>query len=756
MKRILHFCLLFGLFFGILVPTRAAHIIGGEITYECLGYTGGDPNSNSRTYQFTMKIYRDCQGGGADFDSAPFGAFTASVTFYQEGSNSPFQTLYLQAPAETFVDPNPGNPCVQVPGNVCVEEGVYIFPEIDLPIIEDSYFIAYQRCCRNNTISNIADPGGSGATYFIELTAEAQASCNNSPVFNNFPPIVLCANQPFVFDHSATDAEGDQLVYEFCTPFLGGGLNFDVPEAGNGIAPDPDLPPPYDAVQFLAPNYTPLTPLGNASPVTIDLTSGEITGTPGFIGQFVVGVCVSEYRNGQLLSVVRRDFQFNITSCEPTVVADLQEDEMVNDQFVISQCGDTRVTFINQSYQQSFISDFRWEFDLDTGTVVNDINWNVAQDFETPGTYNGRLLLNPGTECGDTADILVNIFPDLEADFNFAYDTCVAGPVNFENLSYTNAEMITNYSWDFGDGAGSAGTDPIHTFASPGNKTVNLRITDNNDCEAQVSKDIPYFPVPALIVVSPDAFTGCAPGDIFFDNLSTPINGAYDIFWDFGDGESGTAISPTHTFTEPGIFSVSLEIISPIGCQTDTTFTDLIEIEPSPVADFVFSPDNPDNFAPEVTFTDRSSGASRWFWDFNSVATSIEQNPAYSFRDTGKQEITLIVTHPSGCQDSVTQIVDIAPQTTFFMPNAFSPNGDSVNDVFKGKGYLEGIKQFELQIWNRWGQQVFITEDPLEGWNGRVGRNGKDAPPGMYLYHVKMTGPRGEPSEWTGYATLIR
>ena len=71
-------------------------------------------------------------------------------------------------------------------------------------------------------------------------------------------------------------AEGDQLVYEFCTPFLGGGLNFDMPEAANGIAPDPDQPPPYDPVQFLAPDFTPLTPLGNSSPVTIELTSGII------------------------------------------------------------------------------------------------------------------------------------------------------------------------------------------------------------------------------------------------------------------------------------------------------------------------------------------------------------------------------------------------------------------------------------------------------------------------------------------------
>ena len=267
---------------------------------------------------------------------------------------------------------------------------------------------------------------------------------------------------------------------------------------------------------------------------------------------------------------------------------------------------------------------------------------------------------------------------------------------------------------------------------------------------------IPYFPVPALIIVSPDAFTGCAPGDIFFSNLSAPIDDTYSTVWDFGDGKSSEEVSPTHIFEEDGIFSVSLEITSPIGCQTDTTFTDLIEIEPSPTADFIFSPDNPDNFAPEVTFTDQSSGASRWYWNFNGRATSIEQNPIYAFPDTGAQEVLLIVTHPSGCQDSLIQIVDVTPKVTFFMPNAFTPNDDSVNDIFKGEGFLRGVKSFDMQIWNRWGEMIFQSTDPLEGWDGRVRGGNQQAPEGMYLYFIEVVGPRGEVQEFKGYATLIR
>ena len=731
----------------------AAHIIGGEITYECLGYTNNDPSTNSRTYQFYMKIYRDCQGGGADFDSAPFGAFTASVTIFQ--GNTEYTTVFLSAPQETFVPP-PENPCVEIPSNVCVEEGLYIFDPIDLPIVNESYFITYQRCCRNNSITNLINPGGSGATYFMELTPEAQELCNNSPTFNDFPPIVICAGEEFNFDHSATDIDGDQLVYEFCSPFLGGGPNTGGGSQGpNGVAPNPDLPPPYNFVNFVPVVYDPLNPLGNESDIEIDVVNGLITGTPNLQGQFVVGVCVYEYRNGVLLSTIRRDFQFNVSFCEPNVVADLSEDEIINDQFYIESCGENTINFINQSYQQSFIYVYRWEFEVG-GEIVTLSDWSPSYEFPGEGQYTGRLILNPNTDCGDTANIIVNIFPEIEADFEFEYDTCVAGPVLFTDHSFSGTGNITNWSWDFGDFNGSSNPSPSHTYKEPGLHPVTLRVTDINGCVDIKQQQVSYFPVPDLIIISPSEFTGCVPAAITFNNLSSPVDETYDVIWDFGDGGSVNEVSPTYIYEKDGIFTVGVEITSPIGCMTDTVFPNLIEIEPSPVADFVFSPENPDNFNPEVIFTDQSSGANRWYWNFANEATSIEQNPSHSFRDTGLQEVILVVTHPSGCQDSSIQIVDVEPKTTFFYPNAFTPNNDSVNDTFKGKGYLEGIKSFDMQIWNRWGELIFRTNDPMGYWNGLKHNNGRMAPPGTYVLRIAYIGPRGQKNEFQGFITLIR
>ena len=187
----------------------------------------------------------------------------------------------------------------------CVERGVYKFTET-LPNSPESYVITYSRCCRNNTILNIFNPESTGATYTIELTPFAQQTCNNSPTFNFFPEIVICSGEPLISDASATDLEGDQLQYSFCSPFLGGGLagsnGSGSAFALNGVAPNPDAAPPYNDVRYVVPTFSAQFPLGGEPRVSIDPNTGLITGTPLVNGQFVVGVCVEEFRNGVLLS----------------------------------------------------------------------------------------------------------------------------------------------------------------------------------------------------------------------------------------------------------------------------------------------------------------------------------------------------------------------------------------------------------------------------------------------------------------------
>jgi len=189
------------------------------------------------------------------------------------------------------------------------------------------------KCLCGARIVNIIGPGETGATFFVEITSEAQALCNNTPTFNDFPPIVVCVNEQLNFDHSATDVDGDLLVYELCSPLKGGGTaGWQTPGNAadfNGTNPNPDAPPPYDNVTFLSGTYSPLDPIGGDPPLSIDPATGLLTGTPDAEGQFVVGICVKEYRNGVLLSTIQRDFQFNVAFCEPTVVATVDGDDLI-------------------------------------------------------------------------------------------------------------------------------------------------------------------------------------------------------------------------------------------------------------------------------------------------------------------------------------------------------------------------------------------------------------------------------------------
>lgn len=735
---------------------EARHIIGGEITYECLG--NGD-------YEFTMKIYRDCNCSQcAQFDDLAFIAIyeceadSNCVNFSQSNF---FARLNVPLDDIRSVE-EPTYDCLEPP-NVCVEEGLYTFRlsnfGINLPLSEQSYHIVYQRCCRNETISNIINPDDSGATYTVSITPEAQQLCNNSPTFSTFPPTIICGGFPLEYDHSATDVDGDQLVYSFQAPLLGGGplldeFNYTTCEGAN---PDPACPPPFDPVRFVVPTYTFERPLRGNPIVEIDPNTGLISGTPQNQGQFVVGVCVEEFRNGVFLSKICRDFQFNVASCDPQVTADIAEDEIIDGEgFLITSCGSLDVPFINQSFRERFITSYEWRFFIDETVVTIDDEWSPTVSFPRFGDYEGKLVLNPGTSCSDSADIRIQIFPDITANFGFEYDTCVAGPVVFTDSSFAEGSTIETWSWNFGDGNESDLINPLHTYRIPGDLPVSLTIEDDNGCVETATKIVSYFPVPNLIVIAPSSFQGCVPSSIFFNNLSFPIDETYDIFWDFGDGGSSTAISPTHLYTDPGTYTVNVDITSPIGCLTDTSFSNLIQIDPAPTADFEYNPEEPSNLNPNVDFTDLSEGAVRWFWDFGTGFTTMQQNPSFSFPDTGLYNVTQIVTHPSGCMDTIVKVIDIIPDIRYHLPNAFTPNNDSVNDEYFGKGILLGVQNFDMTIWNRWGEMIFQTSDPTEGWNGQKNNAGEMVPNGVYVVLVSFRGPRGGDFEFKGYATVIR
>ncbi len=738
----------------------ANHIIGGVMTYECIG---------NNDYRITMKMYRDCYcfrnpSPCARFDDpAIIGIYNCgnmvNCINLSQGNTIPGGQLNISLRDTLRVD-SPTFDCL-IPPDVCVSEATYVFDLSDFGITlepnGEPYVITFQRCCRNQGINNLVQPSDAqGVTFSTTITPEALSQCNDQPTFNTFPPIIICNNFEFEYDHSASDPNGDSLVYYFCAPYDGGGQILSTPDITTceGAIPTPGCPPPYQDVQFQAP-YTGANPLpGN---FTIDAQTGLLRGTPTMAGRFVVGVCVDEYRNGTILTTTRRDFQFNIENCDPEVDSRIESDSVIAGiEFVLTSCGEFEVQFINRSENRDYIDDWFWRFDID-GETLELSSWDATVLFPDTGLYTGILVLNPSSEvCSDTAFITVNLNPKLEALFDVKFDNCLAFPIQLTNNSFADGGSITSYLWDFGDGTSSTELEPTHIYEQPGRYTIRLTIGDGRGCVTSAEHVIEYFPVPLSLIVDPIPSGECSPVSVWFRNLSRPIDSTYEILWDFGDGTTSTEISPVHVYASEGNYDVALTVRSSENCVVEQEFLNFAFVKPSPEAGFDYLPKNPTLSNPMVQFTDQSVQASSWAWIFDIEGASTDQNPTHIFQDTGSYNVMQFVTHENGCRDTAIATIVIRPDLKYFLPNAFTPNGDGLNDVYVGKGNLFGARNFNFTIWNRYGDKIFETTDPAQGWNGRVGNVGDLVQPGVYLCYVSYFDDLGNKIELKSFATLIQ
>jgi len=306
-------------------PSFSSHIIGGEMSYRCAA---------SGVFDIELTLYRDCRSTGADFDA------TIEFAIYRCGEEINCSSLAQGETVETllltnFVESSIAVSSVQdcntdIGQLLCFEKGVYNSVEnsfsISLPTSSDSYYIAYQRCCRSE-LKNIVTPFDQGSTYFVEITPQAQAVCNNSPIFNDIPPFVACANEEIELDGSATDQDGDSLVYYFSEPIGGGGPDLSASgfESCVGAFPSPSCPPPFPIISY-KPGFS------NANPIDvdnstggffrIDAQTGMITGSPSTQGNYLIGVSIDEYRDGVFLGTSRRDFRLSVVASNTTVAVE--------------------------------------------------------------------------------------------------------------------------------------------------------------------------------------------------------------------------------------------------------------------------------------------------------------------------------------------------------------------------------------------------------------------------------------------------
>lgn len=618
--------------------SRASHMIGGDVTYRCLG---------GNNFEITITLFQDClygEPGALSQDNPAYYSIFSGTNLVRADSVSALST--------EIVDPNFSNACINNYPNTCMRKQVFRFTQ-NLPPTNVGYTIVYERCCRNASINNIVTPGNVGVTYFATIPPFTSGTCpNNSAVFKNFPPQIICANNPLVYDFSAIDPDGDSLSYRLCSARPGGSTT-DAKPYGSAM----NATPTSNAVDYLPP-YSAATPMSGVPPLQINPTTGLMTGTPNAIGRFVVTVCVNEWRNGAVINTISRDVQFVVTNCSKAVVANIPELVDEPNTYTV-ECKGYTVHFTNQS--TGGFSYF-WEFGVPGATSTD---FEPTFTYPDTGTYVVRLTVNGGSTCPDSISRLVKIYPEFHGDFDWTGKLCPDEPIQFNDRSTATYPPVVKWDWSFGDGGTSTDQNPVHVYAKPGGpKQVTLSSRSRLGCRDVVTKTLPmpYF----------DPFAG--------NDTIIVLGYAYNLN---GTGSQFYQWIPADYLSNPNI-----------------------------------------------------------------------ANPSVAFPDTGHYTYVLHGSSEEGCAANDTITIWVVTYGQIFVPNAFSPNGDGVNDFLAPR--IVGFSRINyFRIFNRYGQMVYGTvNDNYPAWDGR--QNGKVTDVGTYFWVLNATAADGSKVTKKGDVTLIR
>lgn len=307
------------------------------------------------------------------------------------------------------------------------------------------------------------------------------------------------------------------------------------------------------------------------------------------------------------------------------------------------------------------------------------------------------------------------------------------------------------YAWTGPNGFNAFGANPVVQVTNLMTSGVyTLTVNDQNGCTAKATKSITIYPTPDGKVM-PSKINGCAPLCITFNSNATNDD---KVYWTLDNNASANTKTAKNCYTGNGIFHIELFITNKYGCSSSGEQN--IEVYPKPVADFNYGPLKPVVNSAEVNFTDASHGATinTWEWYFNGANKSFAsiKNPSMNYPEAGQYPIALVITSDKGCVDTVVKTIVIGEDFGVYIPDAFSPNGDGLNDVFQPKG--SGIAKYELKIFDRWGEMLMTSDDFEKGWDGWY--KGKLCKQDTYIWKITLTNILGKTQNLTGKVTLLK
>jgi gliding motility-associated-like protein len=377
------------------------------------------------------------------------------------------------------------------------------------------------------------------------------------------------------------------------------------------------------------------------------------------------------------------------------------------------------------------------------------------------------VVVETATSCQSSDSVVVTVMTNPTANAGSSQTVCKGSSIT---LAGAVSGSATSGVWSGGTGTYSPDNSTLNGVYTPSAAeyaadSVTLTLTTNDPpgpCTFSSSNVTFYFYHDPIVNFSGDAPAGCPIHCINFSDSSVVPTGTtiQSWTWDFGDGSPGDNVqNPAHCFPTSGFYDIKLIITSSNGCTSYLTKTQFVEIYDVPIAEFTPSPNPATILDPLISFNNESSSdVSYWHWDFGD-STSLAPNissPDHSYGEgvTGNFIVTLIVHNAHNCYDTIAHSVSVGPAFTFFIPNAFTPNADGTNDYFFGSGI--GIKQYNLWIFDRWGNKIFHGKRLDDKWDGKANDGSQAAQVDVYIWKVTLTDIFNKDHDFMGTVTLVR
>jgi gliding motility-associated-like protein len=359
--------------------------------------------------------------------------------------------------------------------------------------------------------------------------------------------------------------------------------------------------------------------------------------------------------------------------------------------------------------------------------------------------------------CSNTSSVRADIISQPVASFVAPNPQCYEGnSFNFEAGGIWESAN-PRFIWDLGpwsspDSSALQNPQDVH-FNATGLHLVRFQIIDQG-CPSNIYiAPVNVKPMPVANFISSEIVT-CEPSLIHFTNLSENDGLPMNFVWDFGNGKSSTSTNPEILYSNAGSYAVKLRVNSSNGCFNEYNIPNLVTVHPTPTAGFNLNPQVLNISFPEVEVTAVSANADDCTYYFGNGDTLNVFEGLYSYPDTGSYTIKQVLSNNFGCRDSAVQEIRVDLGYKVYIPTAFTPNDDGLNDVFRVYG--EDFASYSISIYNRWGELLYTSYDHENGWDGKIRLSDEKVPGGSYVYTIKLTDKYGLPYTYRGEITVLR